>query len=209
MHALLPKSNEITKPNSVTYLRTGPNISFTTQEHANVMWTSEPDAAGAGRAQGAYLNQAFATPYLIGYSKCQYIDKVNDGQLKQGLLRADGEPYREYVEWVRRNNWRIHEQFMGKSEAADSPTPRPGHSDWYWESGANLFVANHHVMDRQYTSDQLSNLLSKFPAVTAVYYLAHNNEGVDVHHPSAILPNPKGWDMTGAWKQACEASGKR
>ncbi|TWU31138.1 alpha-L-fucosidase [Novipirellula artificiosorum] len=186
------------------------NISFMTQEHSNVMWNSLPDAAGAGRTQGAYLDQAFSTSYLIGYSRCQYIDKtVNGGQLKQGLLQSDGTPYKECVDWVRKNNWRIHQQFIGKTEAADSPTPSPGHNAWYWESGANLFVANHNVTDKQYTSDQLSNLLSEFPAVTAVYYLAHNNEGVDVHHPSEILPNPKGWDMTGAWKQACEASGKR
>ena len=107
------------------------NISFTTPEYSNVMWMSEPDPASAGRLMGAYMDKAFATRYVLGYSKCQYIDRVTGRQLKQGLIRANGTPYEEFVDWMRKNNWRIHEQFMGKSESADSPTPRPGHNDWY------------------------------------------------------------------------------
>jgi hypothetical protein len=41
-----------------------------------------------------YVTTAFATPYLIGFNKCQYQDQGNPGQmLKQGLLRHSGTPY--------------------------------------------------------------------------------------------------------------------
>ena len=62
--------------------------------------------------------------YLLGYSKCQYIDKVNGGQLKQGLIQANGKPYEEFVDSIRKNNWRIHEQFIGKSDATESPVDK-------------------------------------------------------------------------------------
>lgn len=41
-----------------------------------------------------YVTTAFATPYLIGFNKCQYQDQGNPGQmLKQGLIKASGVPY--------------------------------------------------------------------------------------------------------------------
>jgi hypothetical protein len=68
------------------------NVSFTTPEHSKVMWTSKPDAASAGRALGAYMAKGFSKSYLIGYSKCQYIDRMSGGQLKQGLIQTNGKP---------------------------------------------------------------------------------------------------------------------
>jgi len=70
---------------------------------------------------GDYMDKAFSTPYLLGYSKCQYIDRVTGRQLKQGLIRANGKPYEEFVDWMRKNNWQIYQQFIGKSEATDAP----------------------------------------------------------------------------------------
>ncbi len=84
----------------------------------------------------------------------------------------------------------------------------PGHNDWYWDSGANLFVGNHHGGNKEWTVEELTKVLKEIP-VTAVYFLSHNNEGQNAHYSSSLLPNPKGWDMTGVWKQACENSGKR
>lgn len=91
--------------------------SFNTPEHSNVMWNTLPDVASVGRAHARYLDEGFSTPFLIGYNRCQYIDRYKGGQkiLKQGLLQVDGKPYEELVDSVRKNNWRIHEWFINTS----------------------------------------------------------------------------------------------
>ena len=88
--------------------------SFKTPEHSNVMWNTLPDGASVGKAQGRYLDDGFSTPYLLGYNRCQYIDRYQHDQklLKQGLLQVDGKPYEELVDSVQKNNWRIHERFL-------------------------------------------------------------------------------------------------
>ena len=80
--------------------------------------------------------------------------------------------------------------------------------DWYWDAGSVLFVANHHGAHEEPNVEKLTALLDDIP-VSAIYFLAHNNGGITIHHPSTLLPNPKGWDMTGAWRQAAKNSGKR
>jgi hypothetical protein len=78
------------------------------------MWPTLPDVASVGRAHARYLQTGFQTSYLIGYNRCQYIDryKHRQGLLKQGLLQIDGTPYQELVESVQKNNWRLHQQFL-------------------------------------------------------------------------------------------------
>lgn len=91
------------------------NISFSTPEHPQPMWDTMPDMASVGRVYAAYLNDGFSTPFLIGYNKCQYIDRFKGGAnvLKQGLLKDDGTPYAAYVDLVGQANWGIHERFNG------------------------------------------------------------------------------------------------
>ena len=91
------------------------STSFNTAEHSNVGWLTLPDVASVGRSHARYLDEGFSTPYLIGYSRCQYIDRFISAKnsLKQGLLQVDGRPYAELVDWVRKNNWRTHERFLG------------------------------------------------------------------------------------------------
>ncbi len=95
--------------------------SFTTPEHPKVMWRTLPDVSSVAKAHASYLEQGFATPFLIGYSRCQYIDRYKGGQklLKQGLLQVDGKPYEALVDSVRKNNWRLHERFLGSSGQGD------------------------------------------------------------------------------------------
>ena len=93
-------------------------VSFTTPEHSNVMWKTLPDIASVGEAHARYLQDGFSTRYLIGYKRCQYIDRYN-GELKilkQGLLQVDGTPYEELAATVLRNNWRLHQRFLGAQE---------------------------------------------------------------------------------------------
>ena len=93
-------------------------VSFKTPEHSNVMWKTLPDIASVGGAHARFLQDGFSTRYLIGYNRCQYIDryKVDPRILKQGLLQVDGTPYQELVETVQRNNWRLHQRFLGVQE---------------------------------------------------------------------------------------------
>ncbi|MCF7848327.1 MAG: hypothetical protein K9M45_05705 [Kiritimatiellales bacterium] len=93
------------------------NVSFNTPEHSNVMWQTLPDVGSVGRAHAKYMEAGFATPYLLGYNRCQYIDRYKAGQkiLKQGLLQVDGTPYKGLVDSVRKNNWRVHEGFLAAS----------------------------------------------------------------------------------------------
>ncbi|MEM9160001.1 MAG: hypothetical protein AAGB46_13225 [Verrucomicrobiota bacterium] len=94
------------------------SISFRTPEHPKVMWDTLPDAGSVGRAYEVYLNEGFSTPYLIGYNRCQYINRFKNRQnmLKQGLLKEDGTPYEEFVEWLEKTNWGIHEKFVKSVE---------------------------------------------------------------------------------------------
>lgn len=90
------------------------NISFNTPAHSNVMWETLSDVDRVGEAYARYLDEGFSTAYLIGYNKCQYIDRFASGkqELKQGLLQVDGSPYPQWVDWVRKINWHLHEQFL-------------------------------------------------------------------------------------------------
>lgn len=92
--------------------------SFKTQEHKVVMWQNLPSVEAVGKAHGQYLTEGFSTPYLIGYNRCQYIDRVQGKRgktiLKQGLLQVDGKPYPELVKTVEENNWMIHQKFINK-----------------------------------------------------------------------------------------------
>ena len=91
--------------------------SFNTKEHSNVMWNTLPDVKSVGKAHATYLEGGFATPFIIGYNRCQYIDRYKNRQklLKQGLLQVDGNPYDELVKSVQKNTWRVHARFLGAS----------------------------------------------------------------------------------------------
>lgn len=90
------------------------NIGYNTPEHSNVMWKTLANVDSVGKAYARYLEKGFSTPYLLGYNKCQYIDRYLAKQkiLKQGLLQVDGRPYKELVDWVKKVNWQIHDQFL-------------------------------------------------------------------------------------------------
>ncbi|MEM6631877.1 MAG: hypothetical protein AAF694_19530 [Bacteroidota bacterium] len=94
------------------------NIGFNTPEHSNVMWKTLGNVDSVGLAYERYLKEGFSRPYLLGYNKCQYIDRflVDQKILKQGLLQVDGKPYEELVDWVEKVNWHIHDQFITLSK---------------------------------------------------------------------------------------------
>ena len=92
--------------------------SFNTSEHSNVMWNTLPDPASVGKAHATYMDEGFATPFLIGYHRCQYIDRYKGAQkiLKQGMIQVDGIPYEELAKSVQENTWRVHQSFLSGTE---------------------------------------------------------------------------------------------
>jgi hypothetical protein len=81
-------------------------INFPTQTHPETVWPQCPSEKEAAQAYSAYLWALFECPYIIGYHRCQYIDRVIPGSslLKQGFLRADETPYDTLVDQVRKTN---------------------------------------------------------------------------------------------------------
>lgn len=55
------------------------------------------DEAEAAAATEQFMREAFGCAYVIGYMRCQFIDRFADrrGAIKRGLLRDDGTPYAE------------------------------------------------------------------------------------------------------------------
>ena len=89
--------------------------SFATPEHAKTMWKQLASEQAVGEAYVAYLRDACAKPYILGYHRCQYIDRFakHPGVLKQGLLRQDDTPYETMVRYVRKANLEVLRRFAG------------------------------------------------------------------------------------------------
>jgi hypothetical protein len=69
-------------------------ISFPTAEQPRTIFEQMPDEAAAARATTDFLQAAFANSYMLGYLRCQYIDRpANYGRgLRQGIVQSDGTP---------------------------------------------------------------------------------------------------------------------
>lgn len=85
--------------------------SFYTEEYPKTMWSQLPSEEAAAAAYQDYLNQALSKPYILGYSRCQYISREVGNVLKQGLLDINGEPYEKLVEVVADTNKSIMKRF--------------------------------------------------------------------------------------------------
>jgi len=88
-------------------------ISFATERYPKAIWpyhqrASEADAAAATER---FLREAFARPYILGYMRCQYIDRFSTRRdaIKLGLLRDDGSPYAQLIDATRRGNQAVKE----------------------------------------------------------------------------------------------------
>ena len=69
-------------------------ISFPTRTQPRTIFEQMPDENSAAKATTEFLRESFARPFVIGYLRCQYIDRpARFGRgLRQGLLRPDGRP---------------------------------------------------------------------------------------------------------------------
>jgi hypothetical protein len=77
----------------------------------------------AAKAYSGYLRDVAQCPNIVGYHRCQYIDRpVPAAQLlKQGLLKTDESPYLEYTRAVRRANFKLLDEFHRNINNADPP----------------------------------------------------------------------------------------
>jgi hypothetical protein len=87
--------------------------SFPTPKYPETMWQQLESEEAVGVAYEQYLNDAFEKSYIIGYQRCQYIDRYADGagKLKQGIVREDGTAYRTLTQAVRQANLQALEHF--------------------------------------------------------------------------------------------------
>jgi hypothetical protein len=88
-------------------------ISFATERYPKSIWPYHQLAseAEAAEATNRFMIDAFRRPYVIGYMRCQYIDRYSSrrGASKLGLLRDDGTPYPLLVEATRRASEEVRE----------------------------------------------------------------------------------------------------
>ncbi|MBI5772117.1 MAG: hypothetical protein HZA89_00050 [Verrucomicrobia bacterium] len=86
-------------------------ISFATERYPRSIWPyhQRENEADAAAATERFMREAFACPYVVGYMRCQYIDRFADrrGAVKLGLLRDDGTPYDKLVAATQRANAEI------------------------------------------------------------------------------------------------------
>ena len=86
-------------------------VSFYTDEYPETIWTQVSSEEESGKIYQKYLNDAFKKPYIIGYSRCQYISRMQAGKLKQGLLDVNGNPYETLVRYTKETNEGIIQRF--------------------------------------------------------------------------------------------------
>jgi len=80
------------------------------------MWQQLESEEAAGFAYAKYLQDAFEKPYIVGYHRCQYIDRYQSwkgtGLLKQGIIQEDGTPYETLARMTTRANREAFKSFQ-------------------------------------------------------------------------------------------------
>jgi hypothetical protein len=71
--------------------------SYATDAYSNTMGQVTDNMEDYLEFYKSSVYEVMSQSYIVGYNKCQYMDQVNGTQLKQGLYRANGEPY-EYLD---------------------------------------------------------------------------------------------------------------
>ncbi|GAB5561535.1 MAG: hypothetical protein SynsKO_31820 [Synoicihabitans sp.] len=89
-------------------------VSFGTPRYPVSIWPyhQRENEVEAAAATLQFLEDAFARPYVVGYMRCQYIDRfsVRRNASKLGLLRDDGTPYVELLRAHREGYQKVRDQ---------------------------------------------------------------------------------------------------
>jgi hypothetical protein len=102
------------------------NLSFPTPQHRVTMWPQFKTPAETAAAYENYVRAAFATPYLLGYYKCQYVDQpLATGMLKQGLRTPDGDLREEFATALAGIHARLAAQLAREGRLPPAQDTRP------------------------------------------------------------------------------------
>lgn len=90
--------------------------SFPTEKYRYTMWQQLNNQTEVAEKHSEYLNEVVNESYLIGYHRCQYIDRYEptNNLLKQGMVKENGETYEPHASIITRTNKKVKEIFKEK-----------------------------------------------------------------------------------------------
>ena len=90
--------------------------SFPTEKYRYTMWQQLNNQTEVAEKHSEYLNEVINESYLIGYHRCQYIDRFEptNNLLKQGMVKENGETYEPHASIITRTNKKVKEIFKEK-----------------------------------------------------------------------------------------------
>ena len=90
--------------------------SFPTEKYRYTMWQQLINQTEVAEKHSEYLNEVINESYLIGYHRCQYIDRYEptNNLLKQGMVKENGETYEPHASIITRTNKKVKEIFKEK-----------------------------------------------------------------------------------------------
>ena len=90
--------------------------SFPTKKYRYTMWQQLNNQTEVAEKHSEYLNEVVNESYLIGYHRCQYIDRYEptNNLLKQGMVKENGETYEPHASIITWTNKKVKEIFKEK-----------------------------------------------------------------------------------------------
>jgi len=87
--------------------------SFPTEKHVYTMWEQFKNQRKASNNYSKLVISAVNEPYLLGYHRCQYIDRFNKKKklLKQGMVKENGDIYQLQAKIMSRLNQKVKKIF--------------------------------------------------------------------------------------------------
>ena len=77
------------------------------------MWKQLDNQSDVANKYAKYITDVVNEPYLIGYHRCQYIDRFEptNNLLKQGMIMESGETYEPHASIITNSNKRVKDIF--------------------------------------------------------------------------------------------------
>ena len=87
--------------------------SFPTHSHKHTMWEQLESQEHVCGAYDVHLIAAASKPYIIGYHRCQYMDRYDENleMLKQGMVQQNGVPYEPHATLIKEVNKKVKDLF--------------------------------------------------------------------------------------------------
>ena len=87
--------------------------SFPTHSYKHTMWEQLESQEHVCGAYDEHLIAAASKPYIIGYHRCQYMDRYDENleMLKQGMVQQNGVPYEPHATLIKEVNKKVKDLF--------------------------------------------------------------------------------------------------